>query len=72
MMFWFAGAIALADYLPEAWQGLCELKVYCKSYKSGVVFGFFIWLLFLAIAVLDNIGFKRSRGHHTSAPCTAA
>lgn len=67
MIFWFAGAIAIATALGP-WDYSCGTWGRCHSYRAGTVLGFFIWLLFLAIAVLDTIELKRSRGHRASAP----
>ena len=71
MLFWFAGAIAFATSY-GAWTEICGYLGRCHSYRAGEVFGFFIWLLFLAIAVLETIEFRRSRGHRTSAPVVKA
>jgi len=67
MLFWFAGAISFAMSF-GIWHEWCGNFGYCHSIRAGIVFGFFVWLLFLAIAVLETIEFRRSRGHRTSAP----
>jgi hypothetical protein len=67
-IFWFAGAIALAVHTPGAgcgagWRG-------CGVGYAAVAFAFFIWAIFLALAVFDTLTFLRSRGHAAHADTT--
>lgn len=59
-IFWFAGAIALAVYtgVPD-----CSGSSRCGSLQAAVAFGFFIWIIFTFLTVLDTIEAMRSRGH---------
>ncbi|KAK3362011.1 membrane-associating domain-containing protein [Lasiosphaeria ovina] len=66
MIFWFAGSIALAAY----WGApSCHGNTYCGSIEAAIAFGFFLWLLFLFLVVVDTMEALRSRGHatHTTA-----
>lgn len=58
-LFWFAGSIAMADHIgvPK-----CHGDNYCQSAQAAVAFGFFIWAIFTGLALLEGLGFSRSRG----------
>ncbi|CAJ2499637.1 Uu.00g024900.m01.CDS01 [Anthostomella pinea] len=60
-IFWFAGSIALAVWIGGPRH--CYGNSYCGSTEAAVVFGFFLWLLFMFLTVLDAIEAMRSRGH---------
>ncbi|KAM4055912.1 membrane-associating domain-containing protein [Hirsutella rhossiliensis] len=52
-LFWFAGSIALAVWIGV---GRCRGNHFCQSIQAAVAFGFFIWALFTALAVLAGLG----------------
>jgi len=56
VIFWFAGSIALA----VLFRG-CGGGTLCGSAKAAIVFGFLLWLLFTAMAVLDGLAWNNSR-----------
>lgn len=60
-IFWFAGSIALA----VLFRG-CGGGVFCGCAKAAIVFGFFLWLLFTAMAVLDGLAWNKSRRNSVS------
>jgi len=70
MIFWFAGSIALAVFVGRPRN--CGANSYCGSAEAGTAFGFFLWILFTVLVVLDTIEAMRSRGHtthhHTAKP----
>lgn len=59
MLFWFAGSIAMAVLIgvPD-----CNGNNFCQSAQAGVAFGFFNWIIFTGLTVLEGMGFMRSRG----------
>jgi hypothetical protein len=59
-IFWFAGSIALAVFtgVPE-----CHGSTWCGSLQAAVAFGFFIWVIFTFLTVIDTLEAMRSRGH---------
>jgi hypothetical protein len=59
-IFWFAGSIALAAFIgvPK-----CHGNSWCGSVQAAVAFGFFLWIAFMFLAVLDSLEAMRSRGH---------
>ncbi|KUI55819.1 hypothetical protein VP1G_03207 [Cytospora mali] len=63
MIFWFAGAIALA-----VWVGLpyCYGNNFCQTLQAAVAFGFFLWAIFLVLVVLDAMEAMKSRRHAAS------
>jgi hypothetical protein len=63
-IFWFSGAIALAVFtgVPE-----CNGSSWCGSLQAAVAFGFFIWVIFMFLCVLDTIEALRSHGHNAPA-----
>lgn len=65
MLFWFAGSIALAAPLPP---GSCGAWGACHAWRAAIVFGFFTWLLFLALAILDTMAVSRGRRTTATAP----
>jgi hypothetical protein len=67
-IFWFAGAIALAVHTPGV--GCGAFFGSCGIGYAAVVFAFFIWAIFLALAVFDALTFLRSRGHAAHADTT--
>ncbi|ROT36553.1 hypothetical protein SODALDRAFT_325873 [Sodiomyces alkalinus F11] len=62
-IFWFAGSIAYASLVGPARCGGFNL---CRVAQAGAAFGFFVWLAFTALLVLDIIDFVRSRNSATS------
>ncbi|PGH18834.1 hypothetical protein AJ79_00247 [Helicocarpus griseus UAMH5409] len=60
LIFWFAGFIAVAAWLPPA--AFCKHFSVCKSLQAATVFGAFEWLLFVATTVLVVIPMLRNRG----------
>jgi hypothetical protein len=64
MIFWFAGAIALA--VAVGGPVSCGDNHICGALKAAVAFGWFIWVLFCVLVVLDTIEALRSRRHHTT------
>ncbi|KAH8655263.1 marvel domain-containing protein [Xylariales sp. PMI_506] len=65
-IFWFAGAIALAVAVGGPWN--CGANTYCGSAEAAVAFGFFLWVLFMIITVVDALEALRSRGHNAPDP----
>ena len=74
-LFWFAGSTAIAAItgVPN-----CNGNNACNSVEAAIAFGYFIWAIFTALAVLGVFGFLRSRGHkagpeaaHPAKPGTA-
>lgn len=59
-LFWFAGSITMAVLIgvPD-----CNGSNFCQSAQAGVAFGFFNWIVFTGLAVVEVMGFMRSRGH---------
>lgn len=59
-IFWFSGATAMAAFIgtPD-----CHGNSFCQSAKAAVAFGYFIFFIFLPLAVFEGIAFARSRGH---------
>jgi len=66
-IFWFAGSIAVAAYWGEPY---CGAGNWCGSASAAAAFGFFIWVIFTFLAVLDTMAVMRSRGHSTTAKPT--
>lgn len=64
-LFWFAGSIALA--VRYGAQVSCGLNTVCGSAKAAIAFGFFLWAIFTALAVIDGLGSFRNRGLKGSA-----
>ncbi|KAH7324342.1 hypothetical protein B0I35DRAFT_406159 [Stachybotrys elegans] len=65
-IFWFAGSIALAVVTPGWGCGTLD----CGVAIAAVVFGFFIWAIFVGLTVVDTLTFMRSRGHTAHADTT--
>jgi len=65
MIFWFAGAIALAVFVGGPYD--CSDNSFCGAIEAAVAFGFFLWALFTFLVVLDTIEALRSRRRHTTA-----
>ncbi|KAF7553946.1 hypothetical protein G7Z17_g3285 [Cylindrodendrum hubeiense] len=66
-IFWFAGSIAMADFIgvPN-----CHGSTFCGSAQAAVAFGFFIWAIFTGLTVMEGLTFMRSRGHSAHADTT--
>jgi len=64
MLFWFAGSIALAVLVGGPLQ--CGGNSFCGSIEAAIAFGFFLWVIFTVLVVLDGIEAMRSRGHATT------
>ncbi|KAI9670155.1 MAG: hypothetical protein M1817_004492 [Caeruleum heppii] len=64
MLFWFAGAIALAVFLGDS---ICRGRV-CRALQAACVFAFFEWLLWVATLVLSALPAWRSRGVDAAKP----
>ncbi|KAI1400267.1 membrane-associating domain-containing protein [Hypoxylon fuscum] len=64
-VFWFAGAVALAVAVGGPWH--CGPDSYCGSSEAAVAFGFFLWVLFTVLTVIDALDSLRSRGHNVGA-----
>ena len=62
VIFWFAGAIAIAD---RTGVPVCN-STFCGAHQAVVAFSFFIWALFTGLLVLDILAVMRSRGHSAS------
>ncbi|KAK3690135.1 marvel domain-containing protein [Podospora appendiculata] len=63
MIFWFAGAIALAVFWGSPH---CGGNTYCGTVEAAIAFAFFLWALFLVLVVVDTFEAMRSRGHSTT------
>jgi hypothetical protein len=63
MIFWFAGSIALAAYWGSP---SCGGNTFCGSVEAAIAFGFFLWVLFAFLVIVDTMEFLRTRGNHTS------
>lgn len=63
-IFWFAGSIAMAAYIgvPK-----CHGNNFCQSAQAAVAFGFFIWVAFTGLTIVEGLAFMRSRGHGANA-----
>lgn len=59
VIFWFAGAIAIAD---RTGVPRCT-STFCGAHQAVVAFSFFIWAIFTGLLVLDILAVLRSRGH---------
>lgn len=59
-LFWFAGSIALAVLIGGAY---CFALHLCKTTQAAVAFGFFLWVGFTGLAIVDGMAFWRARGH---------
>lgn len=59
-LFWFAGSIAIA--VQYGGGGSCNGNNVCGSAKAAIAFGFFLWAIFTALAVIDGLGSFRNRG----------
>lgn len=60
-VFWFSGSIAMAVY----WGApSCSSNTYCGSMEAAIAFGFFLWLIFSFLTVIDALESLRSRGHN--------
>jgi len=64
MIFWFAGAIALAVFVGGPYS--CGADTYCGSLEAAIAFGFFLWALFAFLVALDALEALRSRNHSTT------
>ncbi|GAB0137583.1 hypothetical protein EsDP_00005843 [Epichloe bromicola] len=56
-IFWFAGSIALADYLGVS---DCDGGDFCSVYKASqaaTAFGFFIWIMFTVLLAFEALRF---------------
>ncbi|KAF3017740.1 hypothetical protein G7054_g795 [Neopestalotiopsis clavispora] len=67
-IFWFAGSIALAVAIGGPYN--CGANTYCGSEEAAIAFGFFLWVLFMVLTIVDALEALRSRGHN--APATGA
>ncbi|OJJ69290.1 hypothetical protein ASPBRDRAFT_56986 [Aspergillus brasiliensis CBS 101740] len=65
MIFWFAGFIALAVYLPPA--EACHWSR-CSALQAATVFGAFEWVLFLVTSVFAVLGLSRTRSSSSTKP----
>ncbi|KAI8964669.1 marvel domain-containing protein [Daldinia sp. FL1419] len=65
-IFWFAGAIALAVFYTGL--GNCGSNTFCGSAEAAIVFGFFLWVLFTFLTVVDALDSLRNRGHNVNKP----
>jgi len=65
-IFWFAGAIALAVAVGGPWS--CGANSVCGSLEAAIAFGFFLWVLFTVLTVVDALESLRSRGHNAPDP----
>ncbi|ATY59696.1 hypothetical protein CCM_06077 [Cordyceps militaris CM01] len=54
-MFWFAGSIAIAAKIPIHCHGVHD----CQVAQAATAFGFFLWAITTALAVIEGLG---SRG----------
>ncbi|KAI0893593.1 membrane-associating domain-containing protein [Annulohypoxylon nitens] len=61
-IFWFAGAIALAVLVGAPYH--CYAASCGSTADAAVAFGFFLWVLFAALTVIDALDSLRSRGHN--------
>ncbi|KAK6065424.1 hypothetical protein SCUP234_11238 [Seiridium cupressi] len=67
-IFWFAGSIALAVYVGGPWK--CGANTVCGSLEAAIAFGFFLWVLFMVLTIVDALEALRSRGHNAPATGT--
>jgi len=67
-IFWFAGSIALAVALGAPLN--CGSNHVCGSWEAAIAFGFFLWVLFLVLTIVDALESLRSRGHNAPATGT--
>ncbi|KAM3561563.1 hypothetical protein MY1884_002298 [Beauveria asiatica] len=54
-IFWFAGSIAIAAKIPVNCHGVHD----CQVAQAATAFGFFLWAITTALAVIEGLG---SRG----------
>jgi hypothetical protein len=64
VIFWFAGAVALASYWGSP---SCGGNTYCGSTEAAIAFGFFLWVLFTVLAYFDSMAYLRGGEHSTAA-----
>ncbi|KAK7987168.1 hypothetical protein PG996_006231 [Apiospora saccharicola] len=64
-LFWFAGSVALAVVIGVP---RCGGGSVCQSTQAAVAFGFFLWVIFMFLTVLDGLEALRSRGHNVPKP----
>ncbi|KAK6201856.1 hypothetical protein LQW54_009266 [Pestalotiopsis sp. IQ-011] len=64
-IFWFAGSIALAVSIGGPWR--CGGDTFCGSVEAAIAFGFFLWVLFMVLTIVDALEALRSRGHNAPA-----
>lgn len=62
MIFWFAGAIALAVFVGGPFD--CGTSSLCGALEAAIAFAFVLWALFVFLCVVDAIEALRSRRHH--------
>ncbi|EHA28612.1 hypothetical protein CBS63078_8702 [Aspergillus niger] len=65
MIFWFAGFIALAVFLPPA--EACHWSR-CSALQAATVFGALEWVLFLVTSVFAVLGISRTRSSSSTKP----
>jgi len=58
LIFWFAGSIALAVWIPASVS--CGASVPCGTAKAASAFGFFLWLAFTGLAAIDGLEVMRA------------
>ncbi|KAK3904567.1 hypothetical protein C8A05DRAFT_42357 [Staphylotrichum tortipilum] len=69
MIFWFAGSIALAAY----WGApRCGGNKFCGSVEGVIAFGFFLWVLFSFLVLVDTLSFWHGRVHDAADAAEAA
>ncbi|KAF3003717.1 hypothetical protein E8E13_009178 [Curvularia kusanoi] len=68
MLFWFASFIAVAALWHDAWRGWRGYGTFHDSGIAAIVFGAFLWLLFLATTVLSVLHIRNTSRNDTSAP----
>ena len=69
MIFWFAGSIALAAY----WGApKCRGNKFCGSVEAAIAFGFFLWVSFSFLVLVDTLSFWHGRVHEAADSVEAA
>jgi hypothetical protein len=69
MIFWFAGSIALAAY----WGApKCGSNKFCGSVEAAIAFGFFLWVSFSFLVLVDTLSFWNGRVQHAAGDAEAA
>jgi len=58
-IFWFAGSLAIAVYIPAS--ASCQYNASCHITKAATALGFVLWVAFTALAATDGLEVVRTR-----------